>query len=264
VIIQIGGMALSLGLAVFFLYQHKKDILIVRLNINSAAILQASLPFALNIFFMTALFRADGFMLERLVNNGAYHAGVYASAFRLTDAVNMMGFLVAGFLLPFISRNRENKAASRLVLRICLYFLLVPAIVMATGGWFLADEINNLLYHGRAPEASVVIRVLLICLPALALIQVHGTHLTATGHIKTFLRVSAFFALLNISLNMFIIPAYGAEGAAWTAVASQSAFALAVAYLASRRTGIRFPATDLLFYIALFAVSVLIFKWLIL
>lgn len=264
VMIQIGGMLISLGLAVFFLQQHKKDILIVKLNLSSAGILKSSLPFALNIFFMTALFRADGFMLERLVDNGAYHAGVYASAFRLTDAVNMMGFLVSGFLLPYISRNWQNKAASELVLRICLYFLLVPAIVIATAGWFLADEINNLLYHGRAPEASVVIRILLTCLPALALIQVYGTHLTATGHIKSFLRVSAFFALMNIGLNMFIIPAFGAEGAAWNAVATQSVFAVAVAYIAVRRTGISFPMGDIFLYLALLLVSVLIFKWLIL
>ena len=264
VMIQIGGMVLSVGLAIFFLYRHRKDILMVRLNIDSGIILKSSLPFALNIFFMTALFRADGFMVERLVENGDYHAGVYASAFRLTDAVNMMGFLVAGFLLPYISRNWQNKAASELVLRVCLYFLLVPAIVIATAGWFLADEINNLLYHARAPEASVVIRILLLCLPALAVIQVYGTHLTATGHIKTFLGISAFFALLNISLNVFIIPAFGNEGAAWTAVATQSLFAAGVAYIAARKTKIRLPMTDAFLYLTLLLISILIFKWLIL
>jgi len=264
VLIQIGGMLLALLLAVFFLYQHKKEILIIRLHISDASVLKASLPFALNIFFMTALFRADGFMLERMVDNGDYQAGVYASAFRLTDAVNMMGFLVAGFLLPYLSRNWQNPETSQLVLRVCLYFLIVPAIVIAIGGWFLSDEINQLLYHSRAPEASGVIRILLQCLPAMALIQVYGTHLTATGHIQVFLRVSAFYALLNIGLNIFVIPAFGVRGAAWIAVATQSVFALAVTYLAVRKTGLRFAAADAALYLVLALVTVLVFKWLIL
>ncbi|HLO82323.1 MAG TPA: polysaccharide biosynthesis C-terminal domain-containing protein [Chitinophagaceae bacterium] len=264
VLIQIGGMLLSVALALFFLYRHKKELLFIRFQVADSQILMASLPFALNIFCMTTLFRADGFMIERLIPEGAYHAGVYASAFRLSDAVNMVGFLVAGFLLPYISKNWPNRNQVGFVLRACRYFLLVPAIVIAAGGWFLAGEINQLLYHARAEEATAVIRILLMCLPALALIQIYGTHLTATGEIRNFLRVSAIFALLNILINFFVIPHHGAEGAAWVAFSTQSAFAAAVTYLAVKRTSVRFYRSDIGYYVALLIISVLIFKWLIL
>ncbi len=263
-LIQIGGMLFSMALAIFFLYRHKKDILIIKLQFNGFSILKSSLPFAMNIFFMTALFRADGFMLERLIDRGAYHAGVYASAFRLTDAVNMMGFLVAGFLLPYFSRNWPDEGQTEPVLRGCLYFLMVPAIVLAAGGWFFADQINQLLYHTRAPEASLVIRILLMCLPGLALIQIFGTLLTATGHIKAFMRISLFFALANIITNLFVIPRFGTHGAAWTAFLTQSVFAVAVTYLAASRTGIRFRTMDMLNFLLLMVVTVLIFNWVIL
>lgn len=263
VLIQIGGMLVSMVLAFYFLYRHKKEILVIRFKIADSHILMASLPFALNIFFMTTLFRADGFMIERLIQEGAYHAGVYASAFRLSDAVNMVGFLVAGFLLPYISKNWPNKNQVGFVLRACRYFLMVPAIVIAAGGWYLAGEINQVLYHARADEAAVVIPILLSCLPALALIQVYGTHLTAAGEIRNFLRVSAVFAGLNILINIFVIPVYGAEGAAWVALGTQSVFALAVSYLAVKRTGINFYFADLGYYLALALMSLFIFKWLI-
>jgi O-antigen/teichoic acid export membrane protein len=263
VLIQIGGMLISIVLAIFFLYRHKNEILVIRFRVADSHILMASLPFALNIFCMTTLFRADGFMIERLIPEGAYHAGVYASAFRLSDAVNMVGFLVAGFLLPYISKNWPNRNQVGFVLRACRYFLLVPAVVIASGGWFLADEINSVLYHAREDEAATVIPILLSCLPALALIQVYGTHLTATGEIKNFLRVSAVFALTNILFNFFVIPRYGAEGAAWVALGTQSAFAIAVSYLAVRRTSIKYYMSDAGYYIALALISILIFKWLI-
>ena len=43
--------------------------------------------------------------LRRLHEDGAAEAGIYAAGFRLLDAFNMVGFLMAGFLLPFISRH---------------------------------------------------------------------------------------------------------------------------------------------------------------
>jgi O-antigen/teichoic acid export membrane protein len=259
--VQIGGMLFAVALAIFFLYRKNRELILIRFRTPDSAILMASLPYALNIFFMTALFRADGFMIERIMPEGAYHAGVYASAFRLADAVNMVGFLVAGFLLPFISRNWPDKRSIAFVLRASRYFLLVPAIVIAVGGWFFAEELNSLLYDAREDKATVVIRILLMSLPALALIQVYGTHLTATGEIRQFLRLSGAFAMLNILVNLFVIRIFGTEGAAWVAFGTQTLFALFLTYLAARRTGIDLHMGDLKYYIALMLITVLIFQW---
>jgi O-antigen/teichoic acid export membrane protein len=105
VVIQIMGLLLTIGLGIFFLFSKISTIIIAPFKHFDPAILRLSLPFALNIFFMASIGRADGFMLERLGDGGSYEAGIYASGFRLVDAVNMGGYLMASFLLPFISRN---------------------------------------------------------------------------------------------------------------------------------------------------------------
>ncbi|MFZ1592838.1 MAG: oligosaccharide flippase family protein, partial [Chitinophagales bacterium] len=61
-------------------------------------IFRQSYPYALLGFLMTAYYRIDGVLLERMLENGAYEAGVYASAFRLLDALAIAGFLIAGVL----------------------------------------------------------------------------------------------------------------------------------------------------------------------
>ena len=74
-----------------------------RLRINPVFLrylLRESAPYALSIFLMSAYYRLDGLMIEQLLPDGATEAGLYASAYRLYEAANMVGFLFAGLLLP--------------------------------------------------------------------------------------------------------------------------------------------------------------------
>ena len=249
VIIQGSGLILSVFLAIFFLYQHNVAITIQPLRHFNIGMLKYSMPFAMNIFFMTALMRADGFMVERLAPNGAYAAGTYATVFRLTDSVNMVGFLMAGFLLPFIARSWPNKEKISEVLRLCRIFLVIPAILLAVAAPAISEPLNQLLYHGREAQTSEVIDILFWCLPAFAIIQVHGTLMTASGNINTFVKLSGVFAVLNILLNFLVIPRYGAPGAAWVAVLTQNGFAVLLYMLSVRRTGISISGKEAAFYI---------------
>ena len=67
---------------------------------------------------MSVHFRADGFLLERVHPNGAHEAGIYAAAYRLLDASNMVGYLIASFFMPFIARLwSENQALEKTILK---------------------------------------------------------------------------------------------------------------------------------------------------
>lgn len=262
VIIQGLGLLSSVLLALFFLYQNKVSITLKPFKHFNIGILRYSMPFALNIFFMTALMRADGFMVERLAPNGAYAAGTYATVFRLTDSVNMVGFLMSGFLLPFIAGSWPEKAKISEVLRLCRIFLMMPAIFLAVAAPVISTPLNQLLYHGREAQTSEVINILFWCLPAFAIIQVHGTLLTASGYISAFVKLSGTFAVLNILLNFLVIPQYGAPGAAWVAVMTQNGFALLLYILSVRKTGIGINRIEASFYIAMVVSLFLLAKYL--
>lgn len=260
VLIQVLGYLVSIVLGIIFLFDRISKIKITPFKNFDPGILKSSLPFALNIFFMASIGRADGFLLERLVSGGAYEAGIYASGFRLLDAVNMGGYLMASFLLPFISRNWPDKSNLQAILSYCRHLLIFSGIVVAGFAWFYAAQINQWLYHARDHETADMISILLFCLIPMSIIHIYGTLLTATGYIQTLLRISAFFAIANILANLFFIPRFGAYGAAWVAVGTQSGYGLVVYFAAKIKTGLLIPLRDILIYVILAALVYIVLK----
>ena len=258
--IQIGGLLVSIILGIIFLFNRINTIIVAPFQNFDARILKSSLPFALNIFFMASIGRADGFLLERLVKGGAYEAGIYASGFRLLDAVNMGGYLMASFLLPFISRHWPDLPSVRPILNYCRHLLIFSGIVVAGFAWFYATPVNHWLYHARDPETADMIRILLLCLIPMSIVHIYGTMLTATGHIHSFLRISGFFAFANIVANLIFIPKYGAHGAAWVAVATQMSYGIVVYFSAYVKTGVKIPVRDALIYTLLALIVFLVLK----
>ena len=81
---QMLSLGLTVLLAFFWVYRR-----IPRLHFKwqpafILLILKESYPFALVIFLMTIYTRIDSVMLEKLLPDGKYEAGVYASAYRIS------------------------------------------------------------------------------------------------------------------------------------------------------------------------------------
>jgi O-antigen/teichoic acid export membrane protein len=236
VIIQVCAIAVAIitGLVLSF-----RDFVQAKTGLNGIVkdILFPSLPFAVNIFFMSLMARGDSFLLERLHPQGATEAGIYASSFRLLDAVNMVGFLFAGFLLPYISRHQNDKENIHSTLLSCrnlllLYVLMSVAFVIAVPGF-----VNIVLYHHTNPYSEFVLGFTVLSLPSLAFIHIYGTALTASGNIQFFLRISLVFAMINFVLNLFFVGRYGAMGCAIIACSTQLLYAIVTMYFSHKKTG---------------------------
>jgi len=81
-----------------------------------------SYPYALAIFLMTIYTRIDAVMVERMLVDGEGEAGIYAGAYRLLDASNMIGVLFAGLLLPMFARMLKDGEDYLDLLRFSLDF----------------------------------------------------------------------------------------------------------------------------------------------
>ena len=126
-------------------------------------ILKKSYPYALMIFLMTASSRIDVVMIERLLADGDYHAGVYGAAYRLLDAANMIGFLFAGLLLPMFSRLlKHDRAALPSLLRFSFQLIMAGVIPLALATYFYQNEIMTLLYDEANQYWAKVLGYLII------------------------------------------------------------------------------------------------------
>lgn len=228
VFIQMGAFVLASIAALFFLAPH--------LNIKTGSLtrypgfrkeLKGALPYALVVLLMTILYRFDAFLLYQFHADGKTEASKYAGGFRLLDALNMTGFLVASFLLPLLSRgiNQQNRLN---VVKHCTGLLLTFSSVVAGFCWFNKEWVCNLLYGSFYPDGEQVVAASVLAIAGCSLVHIYGTVLTAAGEVKLLAICAGVFAALNITANFFVIPYYGAFGVAIIAASGQLLFGIAL------------------------------------
>ncbi len=189
-------------------------------------ILKQSYPFAVLILLMTFYNRIDTVMLERMLDNGSMQAGIYAQAYRLLDASNMMAFLFAGLLLPMFSHMIKHRYPVRDLLRLSYSLIAVPAIMAGVLSVFYRREIMNLLYHEHIGDSSTVFAILMTCFFAISTTYIFGTLLTANGNLRQLNIMAGAGMCFNFIMNLCLIPTFHAIGAATASLVTQFATAL--------------------------------------
>ncbi len=184
-------------------------------------ILKQTWPYALVIFLMTLYARVDAVMVERMLPDGKYEAGVYASAYRLLDAGAMLGFLFAGLLLPMFSRMIKMKEDIGDLLQFSFQVIWVIAISIATASYFFRFDLMNWLYTDATNYWGDVLGYLMISFIAVSGIAIFGTLLTANGSLKKMNLLFVIGVLLNIIFNYLFIPTYKACGSAMVTCITQ-------------------------------------------
>jgi len=204
-------------------------------------ILRQSIPFALLILLMGIYGRVDSVMLERLLPDGNLQAGIYAQAFRLLDAANMIGYLFAGLLLPMFSRMLKQKEDVRPLALLGAKLLLLPTVSLAMVTHLFGEELMSMLYVEHASVSGNVLSLLMFSFIPMAGTYVFGTLLTANGNLR-YLNIIAFTGVLaSILLNMWLIPKLGPQGAAAACLATQMGTFVLQLLLAMRLFSIDVP-----------------------
>ena len=208
-------------------------------------ILKKSAPFALLVLLMASYNRIDPILLRRLA--GDADAGVYAGAFRLLDALTAVAYLVSVPLLPVFSKLcKEIKPASANynllsinsqladIVRLVFWPMMLFAVGVSVVCNLWAEPIMQLLYHGNFAPYVPVFRVVIFGIVPISITYIFGTLLTAGGHLRQLNLFAATTLVLNVVVNLLLIPRFGATGSAWASLTAQSFMALAQLLLAIR------------------------------
>lgn len=224
----------------------------------SLMILKQSFPFAILVLLMTFYNRLDAVMLEKLLpernihvyfllekirsmpnlmaykpindivnssqsllaETGAYQAGIYAKAFRLLDAANMIAYLFSVQLLPVFSKMIKLKENVENLVKLSFILLIAPALMVSIGCFFYKNELSSLINHG-VTDSSVEFGILMFCFTAVASTYIFGTLLTANGNLRQLNMMALTGICINLILNFILIPHYQAMGSAISSLATQ-------------------------------------------
>jgi len=193
---------------------------------GSLKMLRASYPFALLILLMALFNRVDSVMLERLLENGREQAGIYAQSFRIFEAATQFSLLFAMLLLPMFSRMIQLKQDVNELIRTALPLLMVTGLSVACIAYFYKFEIIDLLYKAYAPYSSSIFGILMIGFLFVSISYLYGTLLTANHNLRQLNIVAGITVIINIGLNLVLIPRHQALGAAISSLVSQAFYAL--------------------------------------
>lgn len=237
-------------------------------------IIKKSLPFAVLILLMTFYNRIDSVMIERILHGskGSEQAGIYASAYRLLDATNMIAYLFSVILLPLFARMIIQKESVEQIVKLAFTMLFTGAVIIAAGSNFYSKELMQLLYKEHINESAQVFGLLMTGFIAISTTYVFGTLLTANGNLKQLNIVAASGMLINICLNLFLIPIFEAKGSAYASLITQfltSGLQVIIAqYVFKFRINYRYLITLTLFTIGVISINLisknlLNFNWMI-
>lgn len=199
------------------------------------SVLRQSFPYALLVLLMSFYYRTDSVMLDRMLPDGDLHAGIYAQGFRFFEALNMLGFLLAGLLLPMYSRMLKKEEDVGPLTGLALRLVLAGSLAVAVLGSFYAKEVMDLRYHEHTELSAPAFALLAWCFVGVCITYIFGTLLTASGDLRTLNYLAAGGMVLNIGLNLWLIPQGQAYGAALASLITQMAMALAQMAVAVRR-----------------------------
>lgn len=175
-------------------------------------------PYTLLTLLMTLYTRLDATMLRTWAIEGDKQVGIYASAYRLLEAGNMMAALVAMLLLPIFSKMLAEKQSISPLVQFSTGLMVVPAFAFCVVAFFWQFPLIQLLNYQSNAYAGNVFGLVMLCFFPLSIMYVYGTLLTANRSLKT-LNLFAIIALVgNIGLNYLLIPKYQALGAAISAL----------------------------------------------
>ncbi|HRH37920.1 MAG TPA: hypothetical protein PK760_06215, partial [Flavobacteriales bacterium] len=162
----------------------------------SWVVMKRSFPFALLILLMTFYYRIDTLMIERMLPDGKEQAGIYYQGCRFFEALNMLGFLVAGLLLPMFSRMLKEKSDVNALVTLAFKLVLAGSIAVAVFGSDRAVEVLDLRYTDHTDRSAPVLALLCWSFVAVCTTYVFGTLLTAAGNLRALNRMAAGGAVL--------------------------------------------------------------------
>jgi len=178
-------------------------------------LLRETLPFALITLLYGANERVDMVMLERLAS--PTEAGYYAAAYRWVDAVMMYVWTIMPLFFARFAAALHQPAELRALLWFGQRVLTLPLLLACAFGLFRGEVLFWQFSHSAPAEVARMA----LCLRVLSLnVLVHGFFalysalLNSTRFVGTVSWLVAGSLLLNILLNLLLLPRYGAVAAA--------------------------------------------------
>lgn len=200
-------------------------------------VLKSSGPLTLARLLRTLVFSSDVVLLGFLVGERA--VGLYNAPYRLCYLLLAMSIAIHASYLPAITRaSAVGFKQVRVLAGRSMEIASCLGIPLTVGGMILAVPLLNTVFGPDYVEGAAAFRLLLLSIGFIFFSGVTHNLLLAADRLKVEMWIIAVAAVLNVGLNLILIPRYGLVGAAF-ATALAEGLILFLTMLSISRLGIR-------------------------
>jgi O-antigen/teichoic acid export membrane protein len=206
------GFILAFGLVWMY---HRRGFNMRKWTFNPArakSLLQQSFPLILSAVMVSIYMKIDQVMLKTV---GSAEVGIYSAAAKLSEAWYFIPIAIVTSVFPAIIHARKTdlpRYTKRLGnLYDLLIFISLPVAVFIS---FFGNDIINLLYRNHQYEgAGPMLSIHIWSGVFVFLGSASSQYLLAEGYTIISFQRTALGAVLNVLLNLWLIPRYGGIGA---------------------------------------------------
>ena len=236
------GSLIGSLLSVFFMavvvFRKMRQQISFRINFNwplLTGMLKLGLIYALSLFVINLNYKADVILLDQLSTK--HELGIYSKGVSIVQYLWEIPMLLSTLIF---SRSAASKNPELFSLQVCrlLRFAGVIILVASVVLFLLSGFVINLLFGPKFEASAMVLKLLMPGIFLLTIFKVLFMDMAGKG--KPWISLTAMIpaVIINILLNIWWIPAYGANGSALASTVSYSVAALVFLFVYSKKVNI--------------------------
>ena len=195
--------------------------------------IKIALPLSMLSIFGIIYVRIDTIMLS--VMKGDAVVGWYNAAYGLVLAFKPIPQLFMNALFPLMSSYFvSSKDSLKVVYEKSFKYLFILGLPLAVGITLLADKIILLLYGQQFSNSIIALQILAWDALLIFLYMCSAFILVSIDKQNQMAVIAGSTALINVTLNLFLIPSFSYVGAAIATIAAEGFLLLSYMYLDSR------------------------------
>ncbi|MCX6807549.1 MAG: flippase [Patescibacteria group bacterium] len=183
-------------------------------------LIKTALPYGLALILGTIYFRIDTIMLYEI--KGSEATAVYGVAVKALEILAVVPVFFLNSTLPVMTRYLAEKSDQlKRLIQLAFDFLSVSGLAIASGMIVLATPIVLFIAQKEYIDSAMPLRILMIAMIASFLNSLFAYILVVANKQAKLLWINLACVVINIAVNLYVIPRWSYIGAAYTSILSE-------------------------------------------
>ena len=184
---------------------------------------RAAIPLGITFIITTVYFKVDVPILQRF--RPYDEVGWYTFAYKPFESLLFIPFTLRGVVFPLLSLY-HRRSPDRVLLLSEKFFkaLVILGWPVTVGVFLLAQQFNDLLR--LYPQSEPALQILALAIVFMFADNTFAATLNAIDKQTVFAAVAVVGLIINVGVNLVVIPKYGYLGASWAVVVTEAALVI--------------------------------------